>query len=133
MRIAGVATVALAVPAAERSGQAQKAPRITGTWTNLYFNKEAGDLVGYELKIVPVRGGKFQGVLQVAEGAPSELMVVDIEAKGAEVRFTIPDKYEAYAGQFAGTVTENVLKGEFKFKGGGGEKVELKRGKGYWD
>jgi hypothetical protein len=112
---------------------AQSSARITGTFSNLRYNKEAGDLLGYELKIVPAAGGRFQGALQIAEGAPSELMVVDIQAKGPDISFSIPDKYESYAGQFSGTVAAAGLKGEFKFKGGGGEKVELKRGKGYWD
>jgi len=34
----------------------QHEARITGTYTNMYFNKEGGDLLGEELRIVAVSG-----------------------------------------------------------------------------
>lgn len=113
------------------SVRAQRASRITGTYTSMYFNKEGGDLLGEELKIVLTSKG-YQGALQFAEGEPSELMIVDVQIEGNKVSFIIPATY-AYAGQFSGTIQNGVIRGMFRFKGGGQEVVELKKGKSYWD
>jgi len=113
------------------SAEAQKLPQITGTYTNMQYVAEAGDVIGYEIKIV-FTGDRFQGALQIAEGVPGELMVVDVHSDNAKISFSIPDR-STYAGQFTGTIENAVLKGEFLFKNGGSEKVELPRGKSYWD
>jgi hypothetical protein len=97
----------------------------------MYYNKEAGDLVGYEIKIVSAKDG-YEGALQIAEGVPSNLILVEIQSKENRISFSIPEG-NPYVGQFSGTIENNVLKGEFQFKGGGSEKVEMKRGKSYWD
>jgi hypothetical protein len=109
----------------------QNAQRITGTYTNMYFNKEGGDVLGEEIKIVHTRSG-YQGALQFAEGEPEELVIVEVKVNGANIVFPIPDS-DPHAGEFSGTVTNEVLQGEFRFKSGGREKVELRKGKSYWD
>lgn len=106
-------------------------PRIAGTYSNLHYIEEAGDLLGEEIKIVP-GSPDYQGAFQVAQGAPEKLIVVDAKVEGPKIRFTIPDS-SSYAGEFIGKVENAVLKGQFKFKSGVSEKVELPRGKGYWD
>ena len=106
-------------------------PRIAGTYSNLHYIEEAGDLLGEEIKIVP-GSPDYQGAFQVAQGAPEKLIVVDVKVEGPKIRFTIPDS-SSYAGEFTGKVENAVLKGQFKFKSGVSEKVELPRGKGYWD
>lgn len=111
--------------------EAQTPPRITGTYTNMYYNQEGGDVLGYELKIV-YTGAGFQGALQIAEGVPGPLMLVDIHASGAKISFSIPDGSE-YGGEFNGAIEKGVLKGEFHFKSSGSDKVELPRRKSYWD
>jgi hypothetical protein len=97
----------------------------------MYYNAEGGDVIGDEIKIVYTRKG-YQGVVQFAEGAPDELMIVGIEVVGAKVSFSVPDS-SPYAGQFTGVIENGILKGEFRFKTGGADKVELKKGKSYWD
>jgi hypothetical protein len=109
----------------------QKQQRITGTYTNMSFNKEGGDVLGDEIKIVYTRKG-YQGALQIAEGEPEQLVIVDVKVNGAAVSFSIPDSYP-YSGQFSGTVANGLLKGEFRFKRGGQDKVELRKAKSYWD
>ena len=111
--------------------RAQKAPRITGTYSNMSYIAEAGDVVGYEIKIV-FTGERHQGVMQIAEGVPGELIVVDIEASGSKISFSIPDN-NPYAGKFTGTVENGWLRGEFNFKTGTKESVALRKGKSYWD
>lgn len=111
--------------------RAGEASRITGTYTSMHFNKEGGDLLGQELKIVLTRKG-YQGALQFAEGGPGQLIIVDIQTEGNKISFTISDSYPE-AGQFSGTIQGGIIRGVFRFKGGGEERVELKRGKSYWD
>jgi len=114
-----------------RSILAQKPPRITGTYTDMHYVQEAGDVLGCELKIV-FTGNAYQGALQIAEGVPGDLVLVNIESKGTEVNFVIPES-AAYAGRFHGSIENGVLVGEFRFKDGGSEKVKLRKGKSYWD
>ena len=106
-------------------------PRIAGTYSNLHYIEESGDLLGEEIKIVP-GWPEYQGAFQAAQGGPEKLVIVDIKVDGAKIRFTIPDS-SSYAGEFTGEVENAVLKGQFRFKSGVLEKVELPRGKGYWD
>ncbi len=106
--------------------------RFTGTYTNMYYNKEGGDVLGEELKIVVAQGGRYQGVLQFAEGEPEDLIVVDIELKGDTISFSLPDT-DSHAGRFTGTIDSGVIRGQFKFKHGGIENATLKKGKSYWD
>ena len=112
--------------------RAQGGHRITGTYTNMYYNKEGGDVLGEELKIVMTQGGRYQGALQFAEGEPEDLIVVDIELKGDTISFSLPDT-DNHAGRFSGTIANGILRGQFKFKRGGIENVTLKKGKSYWD
>lgn len=125
----GIVTLSLPLNSS-RKIQASE-PRIAGTYSNLHYIEEAGDLLGEEIKIVP-GSPDYQGAFQVAQGAPEKLIVVDIKVDGAKIRFTIPDS-SSYAGEFTGEVENAVLKGQFRFKSGASEKVELPRGKGYWD
>jgi hypothetical protein len=111
---------------------AQTSPRITGTYTDMYYDKESGDLLGEELKIVLTQGAQYQGVLQFAEGEPEDLIVVDIDVAGTTISFSIPDN-DIHAGRFTGTIAGNVLRGQFRFKKGGVQNVALRKGKSYWD
>jgi len=113
------------------SVSAQQAPRIAGIYSSMHYIPEAGDVLGEEIKIV-ASGKGYRGFLQFAEGSPSEVIEVDVKVVGATVSFVIPDD-NFYAGQFAGTVVNGVLKGKFRFKNGGSEKVALRKGKSYWD
>lgn len=126
----------LALTAIATSGQTKRPSpskpfRVTGTYTNMYYNTEGGDVIGDEIRIVYTRNG-YQGVVQFAEGEPEELVIVSVQVVGGKVSFSVPDS-SPYAGKVAGTIENGLLRGEFQFKTGGADKVELKRGKSYWD
>ena len=107
--------------------------RFVGTYTNLRYSTESGDLGGVELKIVPARG-RFQGALQIAEGAPSELMVVDVLVEKNKISFRIPNSYPIYGeGTFEGVIELAAIRGHFTFGKAVNEEISLKRGRGYWD
>jgi hypothetical protein len=108
---------------------------LTGTFSSLRFNTEGGeDLLGVELKIVPTRKG-YQGALQIAEGGPSEIMVVDVQLrKNNTIRFNIPVSYPFYGGgTFEGMVDSRGITGRFTFVGATGDPERLVRGRSYWD
>jgi hypothetical protein len=112
------------------SSIAEHASKVTGTYTNMQFNNEGGDLLGQELKIVLTRKG-YQGAQQFAEGGAGEL-IVDVHIETDQINFVIPDSYSE-AGQFSGTIQNGKIPGLFKFKRGGEEKIDLGKGKSYWD
>lgn len=114
-----------------KTGKARTGPRLTGTYSDMYYNAEGGDVLGTEIKIVNTRKG-LQGAIQFSEGTPEELVIVDVQLKDGVVSFAVPES-SPYAGEFTGTISNGILKGEFHFKSGGSNKVELKKGKSYWD
>ena len=90
-------------------------------------------MLGAEIKIALTRRG-YQGVLQIAEGRPSELMLVDVTVEGNRIRFNIPTTYEQYGGgAFEGTIDDKGINGRFTIKGVKGDLERLLRGKSYWD
>ncbi len=107
---------------------------LPGTFSNLRSNTEAGDLRGVELKIVPTLNG-HQGALQIAEGSPSEIMVVDVAVrKNNAIHFSIPASYPFYGGgTFEGTLDSKGITGRFTFVGVTGDVARLVRGRSYWD
>jgi hypothetical protein len=107
---------------------------LTGTFSSLRFNTEGRDLLGVELKIVPTRKG-YHGALQIAEGGPSEMMVVDVAVrKNNAIRFDIPASYPFYGGgTFEGTLDSKGITGRFTFGGVTGDLERLVRGRSYWD
>lgn len=104
---------------------------LYGTYTDLHYQNNGGDLIGHELKIVLTRKG-LQGALQFADGGPSELVVVDITIVNGRIFFIIPDGF-AGGGRFEGAVDRSKIKGKFMYKTGAEETVYMKRGLSYWD
>jgi hypothetical protein len=111
---------------------AQNDVRVTGTYTDMYYNEEAGDVLGEELKIVDTRGGHYQGALQFADGEPGPLILVNINVSGKHVSFAMPD-IDSNGGSFSGTLEKGLIRGDFQFKQGAVKNVVLKKGKSYWD
>lgn len=113
------------------SARADQQARITGTYSDMHYIQEAGDILGTEIKIV-FTGSKFQAAIQIAEGEPGDLIVVDVVRNKDSIQFALPAE-SAYEGKFSGTIANGFLRGEFLFKNGGSDKVALKKGKSYWD
>jgi hypothetical protein len=108
--------------------------QIAGTYTNLEYNEEGGDLLGIEVKIVPV-GGRYQAAILVSEGSPSPMALVDVTVKAQEVRFHVPQsgRDSDNSWNFRGTVTSRALSGVVTHASGTEEQVKLTRRCGYWD
>ena len=104
--------------------------RITGTYSSLKYNSQSGDLLGYEILIIPTDTG-FKGVVQVAEGAPGQVYVVEILKRGSDISFDMP-LGPGVKESFSGHVTRNFLVGDIS-SSSGKEHIQLKRGISYWD
>ena len=115
------------------SAQVNRSAKITGTYTDMYYNRDGGDLLGTELKIVFTSKG-YQGVIQFGHGGASPLMIVEIKVNGNKIQFDIPlTQPPLYPTHFEGTVDATGLKGIFRIGTIEGESVILKRSKSYWD
>jgi len=108
--------------------------QIAGTYTNLEYNDDGGDLLGIEVKIVPI-GDRYQAAVLVSEGSPSPMVLVDVTVAAQEVRFRVPQsRREADdSWNFRGTVTARALNGVITHASGVKEQVKLTRRCGYWD
>jgi hypothetical protein len=124
-----LAIVVLATVAA--AGEKKPVVRVAGTYTNLEYHEESGDLVGVEVKIVPVDDG-FQAAVLVSEGAPQPLVVVTVSAKGGAVRFDVPGQ-NGTSWSFIGTIGAKALTGTITYESGYRQKIVLQRRCGYWD
>jgi hypothetical protein len=112
-----------------------KKTNYTGTFSSLEYSREGGDLLGTEIKIVATKKG-YQGALQIAEGGPSNLMLVQVAIDNDNVRFEIPNdpNYRPYAGwKFEGKIDDKSLKGNFSIGAKKADSETLTRKCSYWD
>ena len=104
----------------------------TGTFSNLQYHKEAGDLLGFEIRVVLTRNG-YEGTFQAAEGGPGSLVLLrEITIKDNTIKFVIP-KSSTFAGEFMGKLEEVSLKGTLTLRNGNKITLTLERRRSYWD
>jgi hypothetical protein len=116
----------------DRAASGKSAVPISGTFTNLDFHEEAGDLLGLEIKIVPVAGG-YQAVVLESVGEPQPLIVVDLSVEGTKIAFDVRGDEGDVAWTFSGTVSARSLSGTIRRGSNATEEVVLSRRCGYWD
>lgn len=114
------------------TADAAKPLKIVGTYTDLRYVEEAGDVVGTEIMIVFGGERGYFAVLECAEGTPSKPVVVAVTVRGAEVEFAPHSDEDSTCPKekFVGTVTKDGLRGAFK--GTSNYPGTLKRGRSYW-
>ena len=106
--------------------------KVTGTYSSLFYHKEAGDLLGNEIRIVLGKKG-YEGTFQTAQGEPDTLVFLkNISIKGNLIKFTISEG-SLHAGEFSGEITKTELKGVLTLQNGNKIPLVLKKGKSYWD
>jgi len=109
----------------------------TGTFSNMHYNVQGGDLLGGEIKIVvgspTTRGAvQYKGVFQYAGGGPFDPVIVDVRCRDGRVSFTLPEK-SGLPGAFDGTITSKGLEGVLRHREGHEEELDLPRRASYWD
>jgi len=95
------------------SAQAQPTPQQRhginfGTFSNLHYIEEAGDLLGIEITIVPQYKTSY-AIVQFAEGWPTEPIFVPIELKGNRFHFVLQTGGGSYDGDFSGTISQRGM------------------------
>ena len=110
---------------------AEEKVKLTGTFSTLRFHSEAGDLLGEEIRIVYTTDG-YQGMLQMAEGEPSEVYLFPVDITDSKLSFRVKG-HGIYAGRFKGTIDSKGLQGTLSLDGGGKIELRLPREKSYWD
>src|SRR5262245_16055470 len=95
---------ALIVLACTTSALPDEPNRIAGTYSSLTLSKDAGDLLGYEVRIIPVRQG-FKAVIQIAEGGAGDVYLVDVAGSAAALSFDVPVT-GGQPGKFVGKVSD---------------------------
>ena len=135
--------IALVVCTPFRETDAQKAPprapmpvtrvKMTGTFTDFTYNREGGDVLGTEIRIVVGRHG-LQATMQVAEGSPSDLMLAltVTEGQAGKIRFDLPAN-ELDIRSVEGVVAAAAFTGTWTYTNGKTERIRLKRGRSYWE
>lgn len=101
--------------------------RITGCYSDLYYNEEGGDLIGTEIFIVYAVKG-YYALYQESEGEPTVLALFPITVDGNNISFTVPSRGPEY-GQFRGTIAGKWLTGRFA---NSDNDLVLERKESYW-
>ena len=96
------------------STQAQSTPALRhgqafGTFSNMHYIAQTGDVVGTEITIIPQYQTAY-AIFQCSEGAPSDPVFVPVSINGNEIRFTVHTRDKSCDGAFAGTITARGLK-----------------------
>jgi hypothetical protein len=129
IRWAAVASLALLSSATA----AEKPIHITGIYSDLRYNKQAGDLMGTEIFILPGPNG-HQAFFQTAFGEQYTAVIVPVDAYKDRITFTISEPLfgaGVYEGRisatgFVGTIT-TTYNGKSDFR-----PLRLRRKNSYW-
>jgi hypothetical protein len=112
--------------------QAVRGSKPTGTFGRLQYHKESGDLGGLEVFVVHGLSG-YMAVVQIAEGAPADPIVIPIKLEGSVVSFEMKSGPETL--RYRGTVRADGLYGRFE-SGAFSDREDgfflLRRGRSYW-
>lgn len=106
--------------------------KLTGLFGRLEYHKESGDLGGLEVFVMRGLTG-YVAVVQIAEGAPADPVIVPVTLQGAVLSFEIPAGNETL--RYRGTVRSDGLYGKFDnlaFSGREDGFFLLRRGRSYW-
>lgn len=105
---------------------------VTGTFTNLRYHQEAGDLVGTEIFIFFAGDSGYFALVQCSPGYPGAPVLVPVNVMGTRVSFNLPVVSGSHCptASFVGKISQKELRGEFN---NDGEAYVLPRRASYWN
>jgi hypothetical protein len=109
------------------AGSTSPANKVTGVYSSMSYNKEAGDIIGVEVFVVYSRDG-YRVIYQSSEGEPIAPIVVPAKIQGDSISFSVPPDVDS-RGSFVGKIEAAQMIGVFS---GSGEVMTLKRRPSYW-
>lgn len=131
-----VGSVALVFLLASSAVAQDAKQHVTGIYSDLYYNKEAGDLLGMELLVVPgpsTTAPDYTVFVQIAEGGAPYTAVVPFIVQGSHIEFTLPTGDPSYSGMhFVGVLTKSAVVLHLEKGNEKGEEESLGRGKSCW-
>ena len=103
--VANLLAVSILLAASSSRGQTS----LSGTYSNLSYHEESGDLVGYEITFL---SGKQSGsiLFQCAQGADEKPVRLAIVAQATTIHFTVPSGASSCSGQYQATLTQKGLR-----------------------
>jgi hypothetical protein len=99
----------IAVSTQAQSTPAQRHAPAFGTFSNMHYIAQTGDVVGTEITIIPQYQTAY-AIFQCSEGAPSDPVFVPVSINGNQIRFTVHTRDKSCDGVFTGTITARGLK-----------------------
>jgi len=95
--------------------QAEERINATGTFSNMFYDKDTGDVSGYEV-VIEFSGAEYSGTYRFAEGEPTKPVFIkpNIENEMISFSFEFPFKGiygEQYKGQFVGSFNNKGISG----------------------
>ena len=108
---------------------AQKAPKVTGIFTNMHAVAKSQQVTGWEFTVVrsTTENDRTFCLVQQADGDVHPPVLVQVRVRGTAIEFTIPAGTDNRT--FRGRVSAKELTGKFD---GQSEILHLKRGKSFW-
>jgi hypothetical protein len=101
---------------------------IVGTYSDIRYIEEAGDVVGTEINIT-FNGTSYQASLEIAQGSAGDpITPSEIKVDGKRISFSIPQSF-GYTGEFTGKIENGMLTGAFVFTDGRSQMVFLRKQK----
>ena len=116
------------------SAWAQSTPPLTGTFSNLTYLEEEGDVTGMEITIIPSGSAgnySYHALIQIAEGEPAAPQLVPVNYDGQ--RLLIVFNYPGAGGvTFEGKLSGTSLSGNLTGTQFASTKYVLPRKASYW-
>lgn len=129
--IAGITVVSMTRPI----HAAEQRTKITGIYSDLYYNHQGGDLLGTEVFIVGAGIHGLVAFVQNWQGGTTVPVVVPVLVNGNTVRFSVPAPSMG-EGEYEGRVSRSGFDGVWHHPLAGGghtdNPIHLKRKKSYW-
>jgi len=114
------------------SGVAVERVQVSGTYSNLQYNEQSGDLNGIEIKITPLVGNRMQAVVLLSTGEPSAFFLATVIHEGNAIRVE-GRQGEGRTWTLTGHVMPEELTGTVKEGKAPERHVRLPRRCSYWD
>jgi len=130
---AAFAIAAAAIVTANPVHADEKRIRLTGIYSDMYYNQEGGDLLGTEIFIVQTSTG-YRAVVQTAQGEAGSPIVVPVQVDRDTVRFRVTDEgvNDEYQGRISATGFDGTRRSRSAQAGVAAEQLHLKRKNSYW-
>jgi hypothetical protein len=135
-RIGLLAAMAILIAASAWPARtAEPKPRVTGIYSDLYYNLESGGLVGTEVFVVSAGSERYVAFVQCWQGGTTAAVVVPVQVDGDRIAFDVPPP-SVGEGSYSGRISKAGFEGLWKHRLPNGKYAEaalhLRRKNSYW-